>query len=114
MNKMLIKITGIFLILSISGIYANPNGKNIFNSKGCTACHQPNADVVGPALKQIASAYKGNIGELIKFLKGEGAPKLATGKFAGQYDTVMKLQLNQTKSLSPKELKDLAEFILSN
>ncbi len=39
MNKMLIKITGIFLILSISGIYANPNGKNIFNSKGCTACH---------------------------------------------------------------------------
>jgi len=27
MNKMLIKITGIFLILSISGIYANPNGK---------------------------------------------------------------------------------------
>jgi hypothetical protein len=33
MNKMLIKITGIFLILSISGIYANPNGKNIFNLK---------------------------------------------------------------------------------
>jgi cytochrome c len=53
MNKMLIKITGIFLILSISGIYANPNGKNIFNSKGCTACHQPNADALGPSLKQI-------------------------------------------------------------
>jgi len=63
MNNMLIKITGIFLILSISGIYANANGKNIFNSKGCTACHQPNADAVGPALKKIASTYKGNTGE---------------------------------------------------
>jgi len=102
------------IVLSLSGIYANPNGKNIFNSKGCAACHQPNSDVVGPSLKQIASVYKGNLGELIKFLKGEGSPKLSTGKFAGQYETIMKPQLNQIKSLTPKELKDLAEFILSN
>jgi len=61
MNKMLIKITGIFLILSISCIYANPNGKNIFNSNGCTAWHQPNADALGPSLKQIVSTYKVNM-----------------------------------------------------
>jgi cytochrome c len=95
-------------------INANPNGKNLFSSKGCIACHQENVDAVGPSLKQIAQTYKGQTGQLINFLKGQGQPKLATGKFAGQYDSVMKLQLNQIKNLSAKEIKDLAEFILSH
>jgi len=30
-------------------INANPNGKNLFSSKGCIACHQENVDAVGPS-----------------------------------------------------------------
>lgn len=101
-------------IFAFSSVMANPNGNNLFNTKGCTACHQANADLVGPSLKLISTTYKGKINELIKFLKGSGSPKLANGKFANQYDTVMKLQLNQIKNLSDKEFKDLAEFLLSN
>ncbi len=104
----------ILTIITFSSILANPNGNNLFNSKGCSACHQANTDLVGPSLKLISTTYKGKMNELIKFLKGSGSPKLATGKFANQYETVMKLQLNQIKNLSDKEIKDLAEFLLSN
>ncbi|GIX43365.1 MAG: hypothetical protein KatS3mg129_3098 [Leptospiraceae bacterium] len=113
-TKLFILFSIISIGLFVSDIKANPNGKNIFTSKGCAACHQPAVDSVGPSLKNISSAYKGNLGQLIDFLKGNGKPLLEKGKFAGQYDSVMKLQLNQIKNLPAKDLKDLAQFILSH
>ena len=45
------------------------NGKEIFSAKGCTACHQVETKTVGPSIKTIAEAYKGNKKGLISFFK---------------------------------------------
>ncbi len=94
--------------IAVTGAFAG-NGEQIFKSKGCAACHQASVDTVGPSLKKIASAYAGKEADLIKFLKGEGKPKVDPAKFA-----VMQPQLNTTKALSDADRKALAEFILSH
>lgn len=81
-------------------------GKNLFNAKGCAACHQPSVDTVGPSLKTIAKYYN-TPEEMVKFLKGESKPKVWPEKFA-----VMKPQLATLKPLSEGELKAIASYIL--
>jgi cytochrome c551/c552 len=88
---------------------AKVDGEAIFKSKGCTACHQPNADTVGPGLNKIASAYKGNKDGLVKFLSGEGKAIVDPAK-----EAVMKPNLEITKKLSKEEKEALAEFILKH
>jgi cytochrome c len=88
---------------------AKVDGEAIFKSKGCTACHQPNADTVGPGLNKIASTYKGNKDGLIKFLSGEGKAIVDPAK-----EVVMKPNLEITKKLSKEEKEALAEFILKH
>jgi len=88
---------------------AKVDGEAIFKSKGCTACHQPNADTVGPGLNKIASTYKGNKDGLIKFLSGEGKAIVDPAK-----EAVMKPNLEITKKLSKEEKEALAEFILKH
>ena len=96
------------LAISVTGAMAADGGA-IFKSKGCSTCHQVSVKTVGPSLKQIAQAYKGKEGDLIKFLKGEGKPIVDPAKFG-----IMKPQLNTTKALSDDELKALADFIVSH
>jgi cytochrome c551/c552 len=88
---------------------AKVDGESIFKSKGCAACHQPNADTVGPGLNKIASVYKGNKDGLIKFLSGEGKAIVDPAK-----EAVMKPNLEITKKLSKEEKEALAEFILKH
>ncbi|WP_457635314.1 c-type cytochrome [Persephonella sp.] len=95
------------LAVTVSGAMA-VDGKALFKSKGCGACHQANVKTVGPSLKEIAQAYKGKEAELIKFLKGEAEPIVDPAKFG-----IMKPQLNATKNLSDEELKAMAEYMLS-
>ena len=95
-------------VISVGGAFA-ADGKAVFQSKGCTACHNPTVDTVGPSLKKIAKAYAGKEQQLIEFLKGHGKAIVDPAKFP-----IMQPQLNQLKSLSDAELKALAEFILSH
>jgi len=88
---------------------AKVDGEAIFKSKGCAACHQPNADTVGPGLNKIASAYKGNKDGLVKFLNGEGKAIVDPAK-----EAVMKPNLEVIKKLSKEEKGALAEFILKH
>ena len=85
------------------------DGEAIFKSKGCTSCHQPNADTVGPGLNKIASTYKGNKDGLVKFLSGEGKAIVDPTK-----EAIMKPNLEITKKLSKEEKEALAEFILKH
>ena len=96
------------LTLMASSVLA-ADGAQIFQSKGCTACHQAAVDTVGPSLKKIAKTYNGDKAGLIKFLKGEAKPKVDPAKFP-----MMQPQLNTTKALSKEELEALADFILSH
>jgi cytochrome c len=95
------------------GIFAGgavaADGEAIFKSKGCSACHKPASKSIGPALKEIAKAYKGKKDQLIKFFKGEADPVVDTGKF-----NMMKPQLSKTKALSDEEREALADFILKH
>jgi cytochrome c551/c552 len=88
---------------------AKVDGEAIFKSKGCTACHQPNADTVGPGLNKIASVYKGNKDGLVKYFNGEGKAIVDPAK-----EAVMKPNLEITKKLSKEEKEALAEFILKH
>ncbi len=106
MKKFLFTIFGIVFMVSVS---MAADGKAIFQSKGCSSCHNPTVETVGPPLKKIAEAYKGKEEDLIKFLKGHGKAIVEPSKFP-----IMMSQLNVTKQLSDEELKALAEFILSH
>lgn len=88
---------------------AKVDGESIFKSKGCTACHQAEADTVGPSLKKIASAYNGKKDDLIKFFSGEGKAIVDPAK-----EAVMKPQIEITKKLSKEEKEALTEFILKH
>jgi cytochrome c551/c552 len=88
---------------------AKVDGESIFKSKGCTACHQANADTVGPGLNKIASAYKGNKDGLIKYFNGEGKAIVDPTK-----EAIMKPQIEITKKLSKEEKEALADFILKH
>ena len=85
------------------------DGKALFQSKGCSACHQVDKDSVGPSLKKIADVYKEKEADLIKFLKGEGKAIVDPAK-----EAIMKPQINTTKSMKDDELKALVKYILSN
>ena len=106
--KKLVAAATFGLAVAVSAAMA-ADGKALFASKGCAACHQATVDTVGPSLKKIAEAYKGKEAELIKFLKGEGKAIVDPAKFS-----VMQPQLNTTKSMSDEELKALAEYMLSH
>ncbi len=94
--------------VTVSGAMA-ADGEALFKSNGCAACHQANVKTVGPSLKEIAQAYKGKEGDMIKFLKGEAKPIVDPAKFG-----IMKPQLNKTKNMSEEELKALVEFMLKH
>ncbi len=103
-------IVGVVVGLSVVALPSFASmGKQLFQSKGCSACHNPKLDTTGPALKKIAQYYRGNEEHLIKFLKGKAAPKVEPEKF-----TIMKPQLNDTKRLSDEELKELVKFIVGH
>ncbi|RMA97100.1 c-type cytochrome [Hydrogenothermus marinus] len=106
MKKLLLSLSGAMVIAS--GAFA-ADGSQVFQSKGCGACHQATVDTVGPSLKKIASAYKGKKNELIAFLKGEHPAVVDPAKFA-----IMQPQLNTTKALPKDQLEALADFILSH
>ncbi len=86
-------------------------GSELFKKYNCDRCHMVTGLKVGPPLSEIAAAYKGKKEELVKFLKGEAPPKLATE--AGQAAHLMNLQLAATKNLSEEELSALADYIIS-
>jgi cytochrome c551/c552 len=88
---------------------SSPNGQQLFQSKGCAACHQASADTVGPSLKKIAGAYAGKKDQLVKFLKGEHDAIVDPAKFG-----IMQPQLATTKAMSEQELNALVDFILSH
>lgn len=83
------------------------NGESLFRAKGCSACHQPQKDSVGPSLSKISKAYTKDRSKLINFLKGKEKPVVDPQKFG-----IMSPQLNTTKVMSDNELSALADFML--
>jgi cytochrome c len=86
------------------------DGKKIFNDNGCTACHQEQKKIIGPAVVTISESYKGKQEELIGFLKGEN--KAIVVQDAGQI-AMMQANISLTKNMSEETLEALSDYILS-
>jgi cytochrome c len=86
-------------------------GKQLFIDKTCTTCHQPDAKVIGPSIKEIVKIYDEQNGNLVKFLKGEAPAIVDTDP--GQV-AIMKANLDGfVKDLSGDELAALAAYMRS-
>ena len=84
-------------------------GEKLFADKTCNACHQLDAKVIGPSIKDIAKVYVDKKGDLVKFLKGTDAAIVDTDP--GQV-AIMKANLDGfVKELSEDELQALAHYM---
>jgi len=84
------------------------NGKTLFASNGCVACHNPQNKTVGPSIKDIAAAYTGKKDDMIKFLRGEGKAIVDPPQFA-----VMQPNIATTKKMTDAEVSAIADYMLS-
>jgi cytochrome c len=84
------------------------DGKALFASNGCSACHNMTAKTVGPAVVTIGKGYEGKKDELVKFLKGEGKAIVDPANFA-----MMQPQLNTTKKMNDAERAAIADYFLT-
>lgn len=86
-------------------------GKKLFTEKGCVACHQETIKVVGPSVKDIATKYDSEKGNMVKFLKGEAAAIVDTDP---AQVAIMKANLDGfVKDLNGDQLASLATYIRS-
>lgn len=83
-------------------------GKEKFTASGCVACHQVDTKTVGPALKDIATAYADNKDGLIAFLKGEGEAIVDPAQAA-----VMAPQTEVTKAMTDAERNSIVDYIMA-
>lgn len=85
-------------------------GAAIFAGKGaCVACHKPDLKLVGPSLQDIAKIYKEKNGDMVSFLKGEAEAIVDPTQYS-----LMKPNLELTKTFSDEELKALEAYVFSN
>jgi cytochrome c len=84
-------------------------GQAVFEGKGnCFACHKPDQKIIGPSIKEIATIYKTQKGDMVAFLKGKADPIVDPS----QYE-VMKTNFSITKNLPEEELKALEAYFFS-
>jgi len=86
-------------------------GEKLFTDKTCISCHQIDAKIVGPSIKDIMKIYDEKNGDMIKFLQGSDAAIVDTDP--GQV-AIMKANLDGfVKDLSVKELEALKAYMTS-
>jgi len=84
-------------------------GQELFEGKGtCTACHKPDAKVVGPSIKEIAKIYKEKGASIAAFINEESEPIVDPS----QYET-MKTNFAITKAMTAEERKALEVYMMS-
>lgn len=84
-------------------------GQEIFDGKGnCYTCHKPDAQAIGPSIREIAKIYKLQNGDMVTFLKGNGRPIVKPE----QYE-VMKTNFYLTKTFTDEELKAILAYMYS-
>ena len=86
-------------------------GKKLFTEKTCATCHQPDAKVIGPSIKDINKIYSEKGGDIVKFLKGELEPIVDTDP--GQV-AIMQANIDGfVKDLKDDELEAIKTYMLS-
>ena len=86
-------------------------GEKLFTDKTCVSCHQLDAKIVGPSIKDIIKVYDQEDASLVDFLKGtqEAIVETDPGQIA-----IMKANLDGfVKDLNATELEALAAYMHS-
>ncbi|RXP57062.1 cytochrome c [Lutibacter sp. HS1-25] len=86
-------------------------GKKLFTDKTCATCHQADAKLIGPSIKDINKVYTEQNADIVTFLTGNSAPIVDTdpGMVA-----IMKANLDGfVKDLSAEELASIALYMQS-
>ena len=84
-------------------------GEKLFTDKTCVSCHQLDAKIVGPSVKDIVKVYEQNDASLVDFLKGNKDAIVDTDP--GQV-AIMKANLDGfVKDLKDEELQALAAYM---
>ena len=84
-------------------------GEKLFNEKTCATCHQLDAKVIGPSVKDIATVYNEKNGNMVKFLQGTNEAIVDTDP--GQV-AIMKANLDGfVKDLSEEEIKAIVTYM---
>jgi len=81
-------------------------GKEIFESNGCTMCHQDKMETVGPSIDKIGMYYSGKENDLVSYLKGEGNAIIYPERA-----NVMQPQLLKIRHLMEEETRALARYL---
>ncbi len=86
-------------------------GEKLFTEKTCVSCHQIDAKIVGPSVKDIVKIYDQYDASLVEFLKGDKEAIVETDP--GQV-AIMKANLDGfVKDLKENELEALAAYMNS-
>jgi cytochrome c len=86
-------------------------GEKLFTEKTCVSCHQIDAKIVGPSVKDIVKIYDQYDASLVEFLKGDKEAIVETDP--GQV-AIMKANLDGfVKDLKENELEALAAYMHS-
>lgn len=86
-------------------------GEKLFTEKTCVSCHQLDARIVGPSVKDIVKIYDEKGANLVDFLKGNQEAIVDTDP--GQI-AIMKANLDGfVKDLKDEELQALAAYMKS-
>lgn len=84
-------------------------GEKLFTEKTCVSCHQLDAKIVGPSIKDIVKVYDQYDASLVEFLKGNKEAIVETDP--GQV-AIMKANLDGfVKDLKDEELQALAAYM---
>jgi len=84
-------------------------GEKLFTDKTCVSCHQLDAKIVGPSIKDIVKIYDQYDASLVDFLKGDKEAIVETDP--GQV-AIMKANLDGfVKDLKDEELEALAAYM---
>lgn len=87
-------------------------GEKLFTEKTCVSCHQLDAKIVGPSVKDIVKVYDEKEASIVDFLKGNQEAIVDTDP--GQV-AIMKANLDGfVKDLKEEELQALAAYMESN
>lgn len=84
-------------------------GQELFEGKGtCATCHKADTKTVGPAINDIAKAYKEKNASIASFINGKGDPLVDPS----QYE-IMKANFVITKAMSEEERKAIENYMMS-
>lgn len=104
-------LLALFLSFSFNPAFAQPDGAKIFKAN-CAACHKPDKDLVGPALKGATSRWEGNEEMLYMWIKNpQKALETGDQQVQALYDEWFpKAGIMTPQALSDEEIKAVLDY----